>query len=56
MTIEELRRKLYTLVAKEDGGQFDTETAHVEADELLLEYINDEEVSRSFHDLNKWYA
>lgn len=32
------------------------ENAHVKADWLLLDYINDKEVSASFASILKWYA
>ena len=34
----------------------DLEINHIDADDLLLEYINDEEVSEAFHSIDKWYA
>lgn len=50
MTIEEL-------VSKLEGCQHgDTEGAHIEADTVLLEYINDERVTTAFSNIRKWYA
>ena len=40
-------------ILSKDG---DPETAHVEADKLLLDYINDEEIREAFDSWNKWYA
>ncbi len=34
----------------------DPETGHLTADELLLEYIGDPEVTAAFHEIDKWYA
>jgi hypothetical protein len=34
----------------------DPETGHIEADALLLRYINDPEIARAFNVLQKWYA
>ncbi len=34
----------------------DLENAHMIADQLLLEFIDDEEVSQAFFDIDKWYA
>jgi hypothetical protein len=34
----------------------DCEEAHVEADGLLLEYINDAEITKAFQQIEKWYA
>lgn len=36
------------------GG--DPEICHGEADELLLNYINDDEVKQAFDAIEKWYA
>ena len=32
------------------------EAGHMEADQLLLEYIGDEEVTEIFNSARKWYA
>ena len=34
----------------------DTEAAHAWADDALLDYINDPEVTRAYGDIKKWYA
>ena len=34
----------------------DREQHHVWADEALLEYINDTEVTKAFDSIQKWYA
>lgn len=34
----------------------DEEDWHVEADKLLLEYINDQAVTDAFNSFRKWYA
>jgi len=51
MTKVELIKKLKAL-------QIDTdpESAHSEADDLLLEYINDQDISKEFNDIHKWYS
>lgn len=51
MTKNELILKL-----KELQKSNDTETAHAEADDLILEYINDEEIKREYDAISKWYA
>ena len=51
MTKEELISGLKAIKDK-----FDTEEGHVEADQLLLEYINDEDIASAFNDIEKWYA
>lgn len=32
------------------------EANHLNADDLLLEYIDDDRVTEAFDDINKWYA
>lgn len=50
MTKEELIKKL------EECKKLDTEGGHIEADDLLLEYIDDDEVRKVFNEISKWYA
>lgn len=52
MKIEELRSQLAELA---DGGM-DKEGDHIDADKLLLKYINDKTVTRYFKKIKKWYA
>lgn len=52
MTIEELRGELAELA---DGGM-DAVTDHIEADKLLLRFINDKEVTMWFKKIRKWYS
>ena len=35
---------------------YDTETAHQKSDDALLEFIDDEEVTKAFKSVGKWYA
>lgn len=51
MTKEELLQRLAQL-----QGNSDKEVAHIEADELLLEYIADAEIRAAYDELDKWYA
>ena len=37
-------------------NELDTETAHSQADDLLLEYIGDNEISHAYNQIDKWYA
>jgi len=53
MSIEELRGKLKEL--RRDRVT-DYETAHIEADKLLIEYINDSEVTEAFEEIGRWYS
>ena len=50
-TVEQ--RHMITLFDRE---RVDYETSHYEADLLLLEYINDEEIKAAFLALGRWYA
>ena len=49
---EDLLRNLKEL-ADEQG---DWEAQHAEADELLLNYINDPEIEKAFEEVPKWYS
>ncbi len=51
MDKEELVKELKAL---QNGG--DEESDHARADNLLLEYINDEEVDEAFDKIEKWYS
>lgn len=48
---KELIEKLNKLNAFDD-----IETNHIQADSLLLEYINDFEIAEAFEKLHKWYS
>jgi len=39
-----------------DEASYDCEQAHIDADEALLKYINDLEITKAFNNLPKWYA
>lgn len=49
----ELLIKLLELARKVN---FDPERDHKTADSLLLEYINDTEITSAFDEIEKWYA
>jgi len=51
MTKEELLEALKALIPDSP-----TEEAHMEADALLLKYINDLEITAAYDALEKWYA
>ena len=51
MTKDELIKQLKDLLANKDQ-----EMAHVEADDLLLKFINDKEISEAYESIEKWYA
>lgn len=50
MTNEELIKQLNDL-----NNDCDCEKAHRKADGLLLEFINDEEITDAFDEIEKWY-
>lgn len=35
---------------------FDTEGAHCDADDALIEFINDKDIEEAYHKVPKWYA
>jgi len=57
-TKEKLIKKLKKLrtMSMDESDVNNRENAHVKADWLLLDYINDKEVSASFASILKWYA
>jgi len=53
MNIEELRLKMLKVVKHVN---FDAASGHQELDELLLEYIDDIEVTKIFNESPRWYS
>jgi hypothetical protein len=51
MTKDELLKKL-----AECNENPDQEVAHVDADQLLVEYIGDDEIALAYHAIDKWFA
>ena len=49
MTKQELLTQLSNLVG------ISPDEAHVKADDLLLKYINDSEITQAFEKIEKWY-
>jgi len=47
---EELLKRL------KECTEYDTEAGHSAADDALLQYINDDEISKAFKSLERWYA
>lgn len=56
MTKTELVERLMLIVARQKTAQRDEERDHGDADDLLLEYINDPEVDKAFGSIKMWYA
>lgn len=53
MNKKELIEQLKTITKKIYG---DNEDYHRQADFLLLQYINDEKVTKAFEEVPKWYS
>lgn len=51
---DELLAGLLAIAATNNGG--DLELNHINADNLLLKYIDDVEVSNAFDEIEKWYS
>lgn len=52
-----MKLKKDELIAKlKEIDSSDIEKNHIEADNLLLQYINDKKVTEAFKDIYKWYA
>ena len=56
MTNELKNHALKELKRLADKSHIDAEVAHVKADEILLELINDEEIDEAYSKIIKWYA
>lgn len=56
VTLAELKKSLEEILARSKVGGYDEEGEHSKADWLLLEYIGDEEVSRVFSSIPRWYG
>jgi len=53
MDIDELIKRMQQINKAYDG---DNEACHEEIDKALLEYIDDETVTKLFREIDKWYA
>ena len=55
---QELLKRFKEIVEKQEksvlGGDFDDD--HILADNLLLEYINDEDIKNAFESIERWYS
>lgn len=54
--IQRKRDELLTGLRALQGDEVDPEMGHVEADALLLDYIDDDEVAEAYNGISKWYA
>ena len=56
MDIATLVKKLNNLALESYTDHADIEDIHLQADSLLLEFINNEDVITAFYKINKYYA
>jgi hypothetical protein len=49
------KRKLLEILAGCERSP-DTETAHADADDALIEFINDNDIKKAYEKIAKWYA
>lgn len=56
MDIAKLVNELEKLANESITSGADIEELHMQADSLLLEYINNNDVTTAFNKINKWYA
>lgn len=57
MKKNELIEKLQQIIGRQATSDFrNFDEDHIEADNLLLEYIDDEEVTACFEAIERWYA
>ena len=53
MKREDLLASLRVLV---EDSKRDCEGAHIRADEILIEYLNDPEITALWNEMNRWYS
>ncbi len=56
ITLEKLIEKLKALAEASKGPHGDPESAHADADDLLLAFISDAEVDAAYASIKKWYS
>lgn len=57
MNREELIKKLKAIEGKKRTEKFyDSENGHVEADGLLIEFINDRDIKEAYDEVEKWHS
>lgn len=56
MDIAKLVNELKKLANESITSGVDIEELHMQADSLLLEYINNNDVTTAFNKIDKWYA
>ena len=62
MEKETLLKKLREIRARQDNDALrenryeDEEVDHFQADNFLIDFVDDEEIAKAFNDIKKWYA
>lgn len=56
MDIAKLVSELENIAQESTRMGADIEELHMQADELLLHYINNDDVTTAFNNIRKWYA
>lgn len=56
ITKEELLTKFREMAIRCEEDTDDTEIQHGEADDLLIKYIDDDEITEAYDAIHKWYA
>ena len=57
MTKEDLLKRFVTAQEQiKTQRYYDEEDAHKDADNALIEYINDPEIAEAFNKIRKWYS
>lgn len=56
MTLEELLSALQVIKDEVDRREYDAEHAHFAADQLLVAYIDNEQVADLYGEIPKWYS
>jgi len=50
------RERILHRLRELSSDPIDTESGHGEADDLLLELIDDQEIADAYNTINKWYS
>lgn len=58
MEREDLIKRLVALKERQNASEIcgDFDKDHISADNLLLEYIDDEEITKAFLNIERWYS
>lgn len=56
MEKQELLKELAKIRKRQEEGERSFEDDHIDADSLLVAFIDDEEISIAFHAISKWYS